>query len=53
MDAGTASVFHGSASGVLAAPARVLEGVAAGDYFGVSVASAGDVNRDGYAYSIA
>jgi hypothetical protein len=53
MDAGIASVFHGSVSGVLAAPARVLEGAAAGDYFGGSVASAGDVNGDGYAYSIA
>jgi hypothetical protein len=53
MDAGTASVFHGSASGVLAAPARVLEGAAAFDYFGWSVASAGDVNGDGCAYSIA
>jgi ribosomal protein L35AE/L33A len=49
MDAGTVSVFHGSASGVLAAPTRVLEGAAAGDYFGISVASAGDVNGDGYA----
>ena len=52
-NAGIASVFHGSASGVLAAPARVLEGAAAGDGFGGSVASAGDVNGDGGAYSIA
>jgi hypothetical protein len=47
--AGTVSVFHGSASGVGAAPARVLHGVAAHDVFGGSVASAGDVNGDGYA----
>jgi hypothetical protein len=49
MEAGTASVFHGSASGVSVMPARVLEGATAGDQFGVSVASAGDVNGDGYA----
>lgn len=46
---GSASVFHGSAIGVSAVPARVLEGVAVGDSFGTSVASAGDVNRDGFA----
>jgi hypothetical protein len=48
-DAGTASVFLGSASGVAATPARVLEGAAWVDNFGYSVASAGDVNGDGYA----
>jgi hypothetical protein len=47
--AGTASVYFGSASGVAATPARVLEGVAPQDNFGRSVASAGDVNGDGYA----
>ncbi|MDP3277845.1 MAG: FG-GAP-like repeat-containing protein [Deltaproteobacteria bacterium] len=46
--AGTASVFMGSATGISATPARVLEGVGAGDYFGRAVASAGDVNGDGY-----
>ncbi len=46
---GSARVFHGSDSGILVAPARVLEGVSANDYFGWSVASAGDVNADGFA----
>jgi hypothetical protein len=47
--AGTASVYLGSASGVATTPARVLEGGAWWDRFGWSVASAGDVNGDGYA----
>ncbi len=47
-NAGTATVFHGSAMGVAMAPAVVLEGVAASDQFGTSVSSAGDVNGDGY-----
>ncbi len=49
MNAGTASVFAGGPGGILMFPARVLEGIAAGDRLGASVAGAGDVNRDGFA----
>jgi len=45
--AGTVSVSHGSGSGIAATPTRVLEGTAAEDWFGHSVASAGDIHGDG------
>ncbi len=48
-DAGTVSIFHGSAAGVVASASRTLEGVSSQDYFGGSVAGAGDVNGDGFA----
>ncbi|MDB4928362.1 MAG: type sorting protein [Myxococcaceae bacterium] len=48
VDAGTASVFHGAAAGLAGVAAVVLAGAAAHDRFGLSVASAGDVDGDGY-----
>ncbi|RZD31675.1 MAG: hypothetical protein CXT74_04860, partial [Methanobacteriota archaeon] len=48
-DAGEAYVYHGSASGLSATPDWSDQGEATNDYFGWSVASAGDVNGDGYA----
>jgi hypothetical protein len=45
---GRAYVYHGSASGLSPTPMLTLTGEATADYFGFSVASAGDVNGDGY-----
>lgn len=47
--AGTVSVFYGSPTGIRPASLQVLEGVRSNDNFGASVATAGDVNGDGYA----
>lgn len=47
-DEGVAFVYHGSASGINATPAALLESNQATSLFGRSVASAGDVNGDGY-----
>ncbi len=46
---GAVFVFYGSASGLASIPDRTLMGVQKADRFGDAVASAGDVNHDGYA----
>lgn len=46
---GRAFVYHGSATGLSASPTSILDDAnQAGALFGISVASAGDVNGDGY-----
>jgi uncharacterized repeat protein (TIGR01451 family) len=45
---GRAFVYHGSASGLSATPNWTAEGNQAGSNFSFSVATAGDVNGDGY-----
>ena len=46
---GRAWVYHGSVSGLLTSPSWFAESNQASAYFGLSVASAGDVNGDGFA----
>ena len=48
VDAGKIYVYHGSANGLIAAPVFQAVGEMADAYFGMAVASAGDVNGDGY-----
>jgi hypothetical protein len=48
-DEGRAHVYYGSADGPGSTPAWTASGWQAGEQFGISVASAGDVNGDGYA----
>ena len=46
---GVARIYPGSPSGVAAGPSWILEGNQPGAGFGIAVASAGDVNADGFA----
>ena len=48
-DAGVASVYHGSGSGLSIVPTTQLQGYSVGDRFGISIALNGDVDGDGYA----
>ena len=48
-DEGRAFVYHGSAGGLSGSAAWTAESDQAGASFGLSVATAGDVNGDGYA----
>lgn len=48
-DEGFAYIYHGSATGLGVSPVRTLQSDQANAWFGYSVASAGDVNNDGYA----
>jgi hypothetical protein len=50
---GRAFVYHGSASGLQASPAWTAESDQPGANFGLSVATAGDVNGDGFSDIIA
>ena len=45
---GRAFVYQGSAAGLMPTPAWIMESNQAFAWFGISVATAGDVNRDGY-----
>jgi len=46
---GAAYVYYGGPNPVFASADQVLRGTAPGDLFGISIASAGDINGDGFA----
>ncbi len=50
---GAAFVYHGSVTGIITTPAVILESDQVNSFLGISVASAGDVNGDGYSDVIA
>jgi hypothetical protein len=47
-DEGAVFIYHGSATGLSATAARILEANIAGASFGWSLSAAGDMNKDGY-----
>lgn len=48
MDEGRVYVFHGTATGIAATPASILESNKIAALFGFSISSAGDIDGDGY-----
>jgi hypothetical protein len=48
VDAGSAVIFYGSATGLVVPPSVTLNGTAEGEHFGHAVAGIGDVNGDGF-----
>jgi hypothetical protein len=48
MNAGSISLFAGSSTGAASRTTTVLEGLVAGELFGIVLANAGDTNSDGY-----
>ncbi|HZM71465.1 MAG TPA: integrin alpha, partial [Candidatus Cryosericum sp.] len=48
LDVGAAFIYLGSSAGLSATPGLTLFGDQVGDQFGLSVATAGDLNNDGY-----
>ena len=48
-NAGSAVLYHGTATGIASAPAMTLLGGATNEHLGSAIAGVGDVNGDGYA----
>ncbi len=46
---GASDLYRGGDISDIASPSQILDGAAAGDFFGFAISGAGDVNGDGYA----